>query len=218
MRNAAGWDEALRRRRAGLERGAQPFRRRAGARLCRRAGPSTWPPVKDATACGSPGSAGRVTAVDFSQVGLAKGRRLAERPGARPSGVTCECADLTAYVPEPAAATTWCCWPTCTCRRRIGRSIVRRAADAVAPGGTLLIVGHDLANLERGVGGPQDPDVLYTADRLRDAIAGAGLTVDVSGGAAAPGRGPSGPPSTSSCSPAGVADLGQAPNLGRVEA
>jgi hypothetical protein len=38
---------------------------------------------------------------------------------------------------------------------------MRRAAEAVAPGGTLLIVGHDLQNLTSGHGGPQDPAVLY---------------------------------------------------------
>jgi hypothetical protein len=33
------------------------------------------------------------------------------------------------------------------------------AAEAVAPGGTLLIVGHDLENLTSGHGGPQDAGV-----------------------------------------------------------
>jgi hypothetical protein len=36
-----------------------------------------------------------------------------------------------------------------------------RAAGAVAPGGTLLVVGHDITNPERGWGGPQDRGVLY---------------------------------------------------------
>ncbi len=43
---------------------------------------------------------------------------------------------------------------------------MRRAAAAVAPGGTFLLVGHDLANLKGGVGGPQDPVVLYTGERV----------------------------------------------------
>ena len=41
------------------------------------------------------------------------------------------------------------------------RSVLRAAAEAVAPGGTLLVVGHDLENLTSGHGGPQDPAVLY---------------------------------------------------------
>ncbi len=94
--------------------------------------------------------------------------------------------------------------------------VVSRAAEAVAPGGTLLIVGHDLANLERGVGGPQDPDVLYTADRLRDAIGGVGDSRSPErGSGCARSREPSGPPSTPSCSPAGSSRLGQAADLGQ---
>ena len=33
---------------------------------------------------------------------------------------------------------------------------------ALVPGGTAFVVGHDLTNLTDGVGGPQDPEVLYT--------------------------------------------------------
>ena len=46
------------------------------------------------------------------------------------------------------------------------RTVYRAAASAVAPGGTLLIVGHDRTNLTNGVGGPQDPGVLFTAAEL----------------------------------------------------
>jgi hypothetical protein len=46
---------------------------------------------------------------------------------------------------------------------------MRAAAEAVAPGGTLLVVGHDLENLAAGHGGPQNPTVLYrTSDILAD--------------------------------------------------
>jgi len=37
---------------------------------------------------------------------------------------------------------------------------MRAAAEAVAPGGTLLVVGNDLQNLTSGYGGPQDPAVM----------------------------------------------------------
>ena len=40
---------------------------------------------------------------------------------------------------------------------------MRRAAEAVAGGGTLLVIGHDSANIAEGSGGPQDPRVLFTA-------------------------------------------------------
>ncbi len=35
-------------------------------------------------------------------------------------------------------------------------------ADAVAPGGVLLVVGHDSENLTRGYGGPKDAARLFT--------------------------------------------------------
>jgi len=40
--------------------------------------------------------------------------------------------------------------------------VLRRAAAALAAGGVLLVVGHDVTNLTEGVGGPPDPAVLYT--------------------------------------------------------
>ena len=54
--------------------------------------------------------------------------------------------------------------------------LLQRAATWLSPGGRLLVVGHDRDNLEHGVGGPQDPDVLHTVDLL---TAGAtGLVID----------------------------------------
>jgi hypothetical protein len=45
-------------------------------------------------------------------------------------------------------------------------AVLARAATALAPGGTLLVVGHDRSNLTGGVGGPQDPHLLYTMDEI----------------------------------------------------
>ena len=147
--------------------------------IWRRAGRSTWRPVKDRNGLWLAGRGWTVTAVDFSEVGIAKGRRLAERLELT-ERLIFERADLTAYVPTPGGydlvLIAYLHLPTA--QREV---VVSRAAEAVAPGGTLLIVGHDLANLERGVGGPQDPDVLYTEVRLRDAIAASGLTVASAG-------------------------------------
>ena len=35
------------------------------------------------------------------------------------------------------------------------------ATRALAPGGTLLIIGHDIRNIEEGIGGPQDASILF---------------------------------------------------------
>lgn len=52
-----------------------------------------------------------------------------------------------------------------------------RCAAAVAPGGHLVVVGHDRTNIEHGHGGPQDPALLTTPDELRARFEAAGLTV-----------------------------------------
>jgi hypothetical protein len=49
--------------------------------------------------------------------------------------------------------------------------VLRRAAAAVAPGGTFLLVNHDLANLDGGYGGPQSPTVLTTPEQVVAAVA-----------------------------------------------
>ena len=55
------------------------------------------------------------------------------------------------------------------------RAAVRAAAAALAPGGTLLVIGHDSRNLTDGTGGPQDPAVLFTAADIAADLAGSGL-------------------------------------------
>jgi predicted methyltransferase len=44
------------------------------------------------------------------------------------------------------------------------RAAHRNAYAALRPGGTLLVVAHDSTNLVEGTGGPQDPDVLMSAE------------------------------------------------------
>lgn len=46
------------------------------------------------------------------------------------------------------------------------------AIDALAPGGTLFAVGHALANIEHGVGGPQHPEILWTVDGITPLLTG----------------------------------------------
>jgi SAM-dependent methyltransferase len=48
--------------------------------------------------------------------------------------------------------------------------VLRRIADWVAPGGHLVVVGHDVDNIAAGGHGPSEPDVLYTPDLLRAAV------------------------------------------------
>lgn len=110
----------------------------------------------------------QVTAVDFSAVGLARAGQLATQRGVKVDWVH---ADLVSYQPDPTAydlvLIAYIHLPADQLER-----IFAAAAAAVAPGGTLLIVGHDRENITRGYGGPQDPDRLYTPELLSASASG----------------------------------------------
>ena len=101
-----------------------------------------------------------VTAVDFSAVGLDKARGLA---GARGVSVQYELGDVTDYEP-PATGFDLVIVMYLHLPKASRRIAFRRAAAAVAPAGTLLLVAHDSTNLTDGWGGPRDANVLYGPD------------------------------------------------------
>lgn len=106
------------------------------------------------------------TAVDYSDVAIDKARQIADRRGVT---ITTEVADLTEYVPTPAGYDL-----VLVAYLQIPGDqmdpILRKAAAAVAPGGTFLLVCHDRENLEHGYGGPQHPDVLTSPDQVVAAL------------------------------------------------
>jgi len=107
----------------------------------------------------------RVTAVDFSAVALDRGRGLAAQVGV---DIDWRREDLLDWTP-PAASFDLVTLAFIHLPADERRRVYATAADAVAPGGTLLVVGHDRSNLDSGAGGPRDPDVLFTpADIVRD--------------------------------------------------
>jgi SAM-dependent methyltransferase len=57
------------------------------------------------------------------------------------------------------------------------RLALQSAARAVASGGLLLVVAHHVDNITEGVGGPQDPAVLYTQADVTEDLSGTGLDV-----------------------------------------
>jgi SAM-dependent methyltransferase len=100
----------------------------------------------------------RVHGVDFSEVAIAKARARAARDGVE---VEFLCEDLVEHEPERAAFDlVLLLYLHFTAAAR--RLVLERAAGAIAPGGTLLLLGHDLLNLTEGVGGPSDPTLLFT--------------------------------------------------------
>ncbi len=114
----------------------------------------------------------RVTAIDFSPVAVDKARSAAQRAGVAVDWLV---RDVLGYAPSPdgfdAVIVTYLHIPPAEARR-----VWATAARAVAPGGTLLIIGHDRTNVTEGVGGPQDPELLYEPDTIAAALPG-GLRV-----------------------------------------
>lgn len=112
-----------------------------------------------------------VTAVDFSRVGLDKGRKLSAAHGVGDGQVDWVVADLSEYTPARSAFDL-----VLIAYLQVGAAlrgqVLAGAAAALVPGGTLLVVGHDLANLSEGAGGPSSPDVLYTPEAITAALSG----------------------------------------------
>jgi len=110
----------------------------------------------------------RVTGVDYSEVAIAKACERAERDGV---DVEFLCADLVTYEPEPSAFDlVVLLYLHIPADER--RGILERAAAALAPGGTLVLVGHDTLNMTEGVGGPSDPAIHFTPDEIAAELPG----------------------------------------------
>ena len=109
-----------------------------------------------------------VTAVDFSQVALDRGLARADAAGVH---VEWKLADLLEWTPGGRSYDLVTLFFIHLARDE-RRDVYARAATAVAPGGTLLVVGHDRTNIADGVGGPQDPDVLITPGEVAADLAG----------------------------------------------
>ena len=109
-----------------------------------------------------------VRAVDFSDVAIAKARRLAMARNVH-EAIDFREADLRTYDLDfhrfDLVALIYLQIPQAELL-----PILLRAARAVAPGGTFLLVGHDSENLLHGYGGPQRADMLYTAEQVVAAL------------------------------------------------
>ncbi|MBC7725364.1 MAG: class I SAM-dependent methyltransferase [Burkholderiaceae bacterium] len=108
----------------------------------------------------------QVTAVDFSGPGLASGHRRATELGVQIDFVHADATVwrsprqvdlvLLAYLQLDAAGLA---------------AAIDLSAAALAPGGRLVLVAHDVDNVSHGVGGPQDRSILTTVDALHAAVA-----------------------------------------------
>jgi 2-polyprenyl-3-methyl-5-hydroxy-6-metoxy-1,4-benzoquinol methylase len=106
-----------------------------------------------------------VTALDYSEVALEKAAAAAAEAGA---AITFQHADLMEWEPSEVYDLVTIVYFHVPIPDR--HDVWRRAVSAVAPGGHLLLVGHDSRNLEEGYGGPSHPSVLYTAAEASDIV------------------------------------------------
>src|SRR5579863_2536419 len=102
----------------------------------------------------------RVSGIDYSKVAIDKAKRLAAQAGVE---VEWFCSDVLTF---EAATGSYDLVLLSYLQLPVDQmsTVVAKAGRALAPGGTLLVVGHARANLTDGVGGPQDSAVLYEPD------------------------------------------------------
>jgi len=103
-----------------------------------------------------------VTAVDFSRVAIDKARGLAAKRSIEVRWIT---ADVVDYIP-PADSFDLVIVFYLHLAPPDMKEVLSKAAVALKRRGTLLVVGHDRANLTDGMGGPQDPTVLLDAEEV----------------------------------------------------
>lgn len=104
-----------------------------------------------------------VLGVDISAAGLAKADRLAAERGVR---IRTQVADLADYDPGRqrfGSIVSICANLPSAVRRRLNPLLER----ALLPGGVVVLEGHSEAQFERSSGGPPDPDMLLSADKIR---------------------------------------------------
>jgi SAM-dependent methyltransferase len=133
----------------------------------------------------------RVTAVDQSEAGLTKARRLAAARGVEIETVL---ADLGNVTIEPGVwagiVATFAHLPPA-----IRRKVHAQAMCGLRPGGVFILEAYTPAQLAVDTGGPKSPELLMTLASLRDELAGLELLIgreierDVIEGAGHTGRG-----------------------------
>ncbi|SEP50200.1 SAM-dependent methyltransferase [Amycolatopsis saalfeldensis] len=108
-----------------------------------------------------------VTAVDFSATALARGAKETAAQGLD-ERISWLRADLTSWAPEEQFDLVSAQFMHLPTPERT--ALFERLAAAVAPGGTLLIVGHHPSDLEQGVPRPQVPDLFFTAESIAETL------------------------------------------------
>jgi SAM-dependent methyltransferase len=109
-----------------------------------------------------------VTAVDFSAVGLAKARALADAAGVSLAAVE---ADIAAWAWPPAAFDVVAAIFIQFAGPDLRAAIFRGIQETLKPGGLVILQGYRPEQLAYGTGGPPHAENMYTASLLRAALA-----------------------------------------------
>ena len=114
-----------------------------------------------------------VTAVDGSEIGLAKAQALA---AARNVALTTVTADLAHYRIQPGAwagiVSAWAHLPP-----PLRRTVHAQVVAGLRPGGVFILEAYTPAQLAFGTGGPKDVSLLMTLAALREELAGLELVI-----------------------------------------
>jgi cyclopropane fatty-acyl-phospholipid synthase-like methyltransferase len=121
----------------------------------------------------------QVTAVDFATAALSRGARDASAAGVV-DRISWLHADLRTWVP-PEGAFDLVSAQFLHLSPESRSAVFARLAAAVAPGGTLLVVGHDASDLHSGAHRPHAPEVFFTAEELAASLDPASWTVAAAG-------------------------------------
>jgi SAM-dependent methyltransferase len=98
-----------------------------------------------------------MTAVDFSSVALKRGEALSD---------AVEFIEADVFTWEPDRSFDLILIAYLQVEAEPLAELVRRASGWLSPGGELFMIGHDISNLDEGVGGPQVPDILWDLDLM----------------------------------------------------
>ena len=105
-----------------------------------------------------------VTGVDFSDVAVERAGELAEKAGVA-EAVTWVVADLASYQPaRESFDLALILFVHLPADQRA--ALLARAVAALAPGGTILVVGYDTANASEGDSGVRDPAILFSPEDI----------------------------------------------------
>ena len=107
----------------------------------------------------------RVTAVDISSVALARAAAAVDADPDTAARITWQHQDLTVS-PPPAGTFDLVSAQYLHLPAPARDGVYHRLAASVAPGGTLLIVGHHPSDLETSVPRPSAPGLLFTAEQV----------------------------------------------------